>query len=138
MKSSMKAATIALVLATVLALPFLTLALAEQKDAQYIASGEKLFKQYCASCHGIDGKGTGPAAAALKVAPADLTALQKKGEKFPSAHVQTVIDGQRDIAAHGSREMPVWGTIFRTKRGDLGQADIVSLTKYLESIQKPS
>jgi mono/diheme cytochrome c family protein len=39
------------------------------------ASGQEMFVNYCAACHGKDGKGDGPAAPALKVAPADLTAL---------------------------------------------------------------
>jgi len=30
------------------------------------ASGKEMYVQYCASCHGKEGKGDGPAAAALK------------------------------------------------------------------------
>ncbi len=36
--------------------------------------GPDLYRLYCATCHGRDGKGNGPAAAALKVPPPDLTA----------------------------------------------------------------
>lgn len=42
------------------------------------ASGKEMFMSYCASCHGKDAKGDGPAASALKQAPADLTALAKQ------------------------------------------------------------
>jgi mono/diheme cytochrome c family protein len=109
-----------------------------KKNAEWIARGHKLFTQYCASCHGLDGKGSGPAAAALKTPPADLTAIQKQGGTFPEDHVRTVIDGERDLPAHGTREMPVWGRVLRRTRGDLAQADVVALTRYIQSIQKPS
>ena len=36
------------------------------------ASGKEMYLQYCASCHGKEGKGDGPAAAALKAAPNNL------------------------------------------------------------------
>jgi mono/diheme cytochrome c family protein len=42
-------------------------------DPAAVARGEPLFQTYCMVCHGTDGKGTGPAAAGLPHAPADLT-----------------------------------------------------------------
>jgi mono/diheme cytochrome c family protein len=42
-------------------------------DPRAVARGQKLFQTYCMVCHGTDGKGTGPAAAGLPHAPADLT-----------------------------------------------------------------
>jgi mono/diheme cytochrome c family protein len=111
-------------------------ALAGQKSA-YVEKGRKLFKQYCATCHGVTGKGDGPVGAALKIAPPDLTSIQKPGEKFPFDHVQTKIDGEKEVTAHGTNKMPVWGTIFRRTQGDLQRhADVYSLAKYIESIQK--
>jgi len=69
-----------------------------------------MFINYCAACHGKDGKGDGPAASALKVAPADLTALaQKNSGKYPVMRVTSVLNGQANLAAHGNKEMPVWG-----------------------------
>jgi mono/diheme cytochrome c family protein len=98
--------------------------------------GERLFRQYCASCHGIDGKGPGPVAAALKVGPPDLTTIQAPGQKFPSYRVATVIDGEKAIVAHGTRKMPVWGAVFRQTEGEaMKQARIYQLVKYVESIQ---
>jgi mono/diheme cytochrome c family protein len=75
--------------------------------------GKNVFNQYCASCHGILGKGDGPAASALKIPPADLTELaaRNKGE-FPSLRVMQAIKAGPSVPAHGSEIMPVWGTIF--------------------------
>jgi hypothetical protein len=39
------------------------------------APGAEPYAAYCASCHGADGRGTGPRAAALAEPPADLTRL---------------------------------------------------------------
>ena len=104
------------------------------------ASGKEMFNSYCAVCHGKDGKGDGPAASALKVPPADLTQLAKKnGGKFPSPHVASVIRGQADLAAHGNKEMPVWGPLFSSiSQGHEGQVQqrIANLVTYLESLQQ--
>jgi mono/diheme cytochrome c family protein len=102
----------------------------------YATKGKKLFAQYCASCHGTDGKGQGIVAMALKGAPPDLTMLQAPGEKFPFYEVQTKIDGEKAVTAHGTSKMPVWGTILRRTQGELQkEAEIYSLVKYVESIQ---
>jgi putative copper export protein/mono/diheme cytochrome c family protein len=42
-------------------------------SAESIARGQALFAQRCIACHGPDGEGNGPAAAALRIKPADLT-----------------------------------------------------------------
>lgn len=100
--------------------------------------GPDLFRAYCASCHGADGKGNGPTAAALKTKPPDLTTISRRsGGKFPSQRVREVIAGDNRIAAHGSREMPVWGPIFHQveRDRDWGYVRMENLTKYLESIQ---
>src|SRR5690348_11097592 len=77
------------------------------------ASGREMYTQYCAACHGKDGKGAGPAAPALKTAPTDLTGLStRNGGSFPETKVVHVIDGSDTVAAHGSRDMPVWGEVF--------------------------
>jgi len=79
--------------------------------AQDTDAGKLLFQSSCASCHGIDGKGKGSLRDQLKVPPSDLTVLSKKnGGVFPVGAMYEVIDGRTAIAAHGTREMPVWGT----------------------------
>jgi len=101
-------------------------------------SGREMYMQYCASCHGKDGRGDGPAATALKVAPTDLTTLAQKQGSFPELRVARVIEGSDNMAAHGSREMPIWGEVFN--RMDAGGAAtmklrIGNLTQYLKSLQ---
>ena len=46
----------------------------------------------------------------LTVRPANLRQLAKNnGGKFPFWEVYHKIDGQTEVRAHGTREMPVWG-----------------------------
>ncbi|HEV2351230.1 MAG TPA: cytochrome c [Terriglobia bacterium] len=101
-------------------------------------SGAKLYVSYCASCHGRDGKGDGPAAPALKGAPTDLTLLaSNNGGKFPADHVMHVLSSEAEVTVHGSKEMPVWGPIFRRLSPDqnLGVLRANNVTNYLKSIQ---
>jgi mono/diheme cytochrome c family protein len=103
------------------------------------ASGQEMFTQYCAACHGTDAKGDGPAASALKVPPPDLTALAKhNGGKFPGAHVASVLQFGSNMPAHGSKEMPIWGPLLQSlKRMDDAQVKqrIANLTDYIKSLQ---
>ena len=100
--------------------------------------GPELFRSYCASCHGLDAKGDGPAAVALKVMPANLTVLAKNnGGQFPSSRVRRTITGEEVLASHGSREMPIWSRCFHQIEADVdrGYVRLENLVKYLESIQ---
>ena len=103
------------------------------------ANGKQMFDNYCASCHGLDAKGHGPAAPALKTPPTDLTGLSRSNHgEFPEAHVIAVLQYGTTIPSHGAAEMPVWGPI-------LGKMDKVSpqvqklrvsnLVRYLETLQ---
>ena len=75
--------------------------------------GRQTYQQYCASCHGENAKGGGPAATALKTPPPNLTTLAKThGGKFPYEYVSGVVRFGKPISAHGSSDMPVWGPIF--------------------------
>jgi mono/diheme cytochrome c family protein len=100
-------------------------------------SGAELFKSYCATCHGIDAKGNGPMAAVLKVPPPDLTILTKRNNgKFPADHVATVLKNGVDVPAHGTAEMPIWGSTFADiKTHRIVTMRVTDLTRYLESLQ---
>lgn len=101
-------------------------------------NGPDLFRAYCASCHGKDAKGNGPAAVALKPKVPDLTLLAKNnGGKFPEDRVRKTILGDDALAAHGSREMPVWGPVFHQIENDVdwGHVRVANLAQYLKSIQ---
>ena len=112
--------------------------------------GEFEYETSCASCHGVTGKGDGPMAQHLVARPSDLTILAKNnGGVFPAQKVYEIIDGRKDVEAHGSREMPVWGRQFRSTVPhikELGLADfgpeiaharIASVIDYLYRIQEP-
>jgi len=97
-----------------------------------------MFLAYCAVCHGKDGQGGGPAAAALKKRPADLTQLSRKnGGAFPKDEVEAVIQGDTASGAHGSRDMPIWGNVFRSmSKPEIARLRIVNLAAYIESVQR--
>ena len=102
--------------------------------------GPDLFRAHCASCHGLDGKGSGPVAPTLKATVADLTVLAKRnGGKFPVERARRIISGNEpSLLPHGSREMPVWGPIFHQieEDQDFGNVRLKNLITYLESIQQ--
>jgi mono/diheme cytochrome c family protein len=95
-----------------------------------VVSGKLYFRQYCAQCHGMDATGNGPVAAALKKKPANLTVLAKNnGGVFPTEKVRDFIDGTKTAAAHGSREMPIWGYAFMYRQGAHASSGAPPLTK---------
>ena len=103
------------------------------------SSGQEMYRAYCAACHGTDGKGDGPTSAALKTRPSDLTDLAKRNAgKFLELSVFGTINGDLRITAHGSKDMPTWGAVFRQMDGtDVAGAKlrIRNLTKYIDSFQ---
>ena len=128
--------SIAVLAALFVAAGYLLLPTATANVADKNEHGQKLFMTYCASCHGADAKGNGPAAPALKKAPSDLTNIPKDNGKFPALRVKRVIGGDDFVTSHGSREMPVWGEIFRERRDrTVAVGNVYALTKYVESIQ---
>ncbi len=137
-----------IILAVVVTLGVLAAAQAEPKtEIKHVpikptspASGQEMYKNYCASCHGVEGKGNGPAAEALKVPPPDLTTLsQKNAGKYPAMKVAAILRGEEVFASHGSKGMPIWGNLFWSMSGGHAaevQQRIANLNDYLESLQK--
>ena len=103
------------------------------------ASGKEMYTAYCAVCHGVDGKGGGPAASALKVPPTDLALLSKNnGGKYPALKVEANIRSESTTPAHGSKDMPVWGALFWNMSGGHEgevQQRVSNLTSYIETLQ---
>lgn len=100
-------------------------------------AGPETFKAYCSQCHGVDAKGGGPAARALKVPPADLTQIARRnGGKFDPAKVKATITGDHEVPAHGTREMPMWGPVLRSvDSAPVTELRIRNLVVYLEGLQ---
>jgi mono/diheme cytochrome c family protein len=102
-----------------------------------MASGQQMFKAYCATCHGARGTGDGPVAAALKKAPTDLTQLARKHDgKFPRAYVAGLLKDVNEVA-HGSNDMPVWGPLLSSVSYNSSEMElrIYNIVAYIESIQ---
>jgi len=96
-----------------------------------------MFQNYCSACHGKAGKGDGPAAAALTKAPADLTKINaRNGGKYPEVRVKRYIEGLDELAAHGSRDMPMWGSLFRDLDRNTAQIRVQALSDYLKGLQQ--
>ena len=108
--------------------------------APNLAAGKKTYSQYCASCHGVNARGDGPAAQVLKTTPADLTTLaQRHGGKFPYEYVFDVLRFGTRFTSHGSSEMPIWGPIFGSMDNYNEAAvrkRIKDLSDYLASLQQ--
>jgi mono/diheme cytochrome c family protein len=125
----------------------LTMSFADQPKGTVVLSapktdptnGKMMYTSYCAPCHGADGRGNGPVAGVLKNPPTDLTSLARANHgKYPENHIVSVLRFGTDVRAHGSAEMPVWGTLFgkmsklNSQEKDLRTAN---LSHYVESLQ---
>lgn len=114
MMTSAKLRTVAVVHIGAMLIGLSVTALAADK----VDIGKIEYDSACASCHGVTGKGDGAMWALLVKQVPDLTALAKNNKGvFPFDRIYQTIDGrqEQDILSHGSREMPVWGSIFNNK-----------------------
>ncbi|SRR5579883_1225936 len=103
------------------------------------SSGAEMYKTYCAVCHGLDGRGHGPAAPALTAEIPDLTQLAKQNHgEFPVFRVAAAIQGDSVITAHGTKDMPIWGDVFRELKRDeaVVKLRVHNLTQYIASLQE--
>lgn len=107
------------------------------REPTYPANAAAAYARYCASCHGMTGRGDGPAAASLQPGPTDLT-----GSGLNLAELMRVIDGRRTVRAHGTAAMPVWGVVFeaegegseRQHRDALRR--VQGLAEYVQALQR--
>jgi mono/diheme cytochrome c family protein len=115
-------------------------------SADYVSmSGQNLYRRFCASCHGVQGRGDGPVAASLKVEVPDLSRIARRGgDLYPRDRIMRIIDGRFIVGAHGTRTMPIWGEdLSRLEIGnpDAERATQVVLDKladYVWQLQKPA
>jgi mono/diheme cytochrome c family protein len=101
-------------------------------------SGPEMYKAYCSPCHGLQGKGDGPAAPALKKQPTDLSTLAKTNKgKFPAGRITSTLNAA-GTPAHGSQEMPIWGDVFRAMEHDTASVNmrIMNVTRHIEALQQ--
>jgi mono/diheme cytochrome c family protein len=122
--------------AVVLLATTLTAAAAERPD------GTQLYMNHCAACHGVDGEGGGPVAAVMQTTVPNLRTLaQRNGGTFPSDAVTAYVDGRQVKAAHGDRQMPIWGDVFRGPEQGTAERTvrerIAALVTFLKGIQYP-
>ncbi len=110
-----------------------------------VTEGRVLYARYCASCHGLAADGHGPVASALVQSPSDLRRLaERQGTPLPADRLARFIDGREAVAAHGPREMPVWGERFSppepegSGRTPPVDARITRILDYLATIQLPA
>lgn len=109
------------------------------------ATGEALFADHCAVCHGGGLRGDGPMAAILTVTPPDLTRITERyGGAFPRSGIARRIDGRDPILSHGG-DMPIFGAVFSARsvavEGADGQSVLISpeafaLLSYIEAAQE--
>jgi mono/diheme cytochrome c family protein len=77
-------------------------------------TGARLYFNHCAACHGEAGEGTGPVATSMRVTMPNLRTLARRnGGVFPADAVTAYVDGREMNMAHGDRQMPIWGDVFK-------------------------
>lgn len=124
-------------------LPVLSLVTASAlaADESVEAAGKARFMESCAVCHGPEALGDGPYASLLTKKPANLTVLAKNnGGTFPFNVVYDSIDGRGPNGAHGTKDMPIWGSNWKGASAQGAETAlrgrILETILYLRSIQK--
>jgi mono/diheme cytochrome c family protein len=102
------------------------------------SSGQQEFERHCALCHGLDGKGQGPLASAMKLVPTDLTRLAARSNgEYPASRVGDVIRNGGGVLGHGSSAMLPWGNYFGEKgKPEVAKERIADLVTYIKSLQQ--
>ena len=108
-------------------------------------TGPDTYASYCAGCHGRTGRGDGPVAGSLRTPMPDLTTLSaRNGGAFPRTQVRAaIVNTERPIVAHGTRDMPVWGPIFHAldandRRVDVRIDNVVAFVQTMQPASSPA
>lgn len=120
-----------------IALSLLTASAAGSEEAAIW--GEAEYMRYCSACHGEAADGNGPVANVLTPRPPSLRALHARFGKPLGTGFVEFVSGTTMPRAHGTSDMPVWGSVLTepTKQGEQRDpADVLwKITVYLEKIQ---
>lgn len=129
-------------------LVLILVAVAAAQNVQFVSapntpadSGKEMYAAYCASCHGAQGRGDGPASSSYKTPRLDLTVLAKNHNGvFPAAYVNSVISGKVELPSHKTENgMPKWrnvliGVDFQRSQ-DVVERRVHNLTDYIQQLQ---
>jgi mono/diheme cytochrome c family protein len=123
------------------------LSFSDRATAQDTEIGREEYRLHCAACHGLEGRGDGPIGQILKTPAPNLALItERNGGKFPVRKIYDIIEGSSVIAAHGTRDMPLWGERYRKASkpqtpdqasiaSDLAQQRVLSLVYFLGTLQ---
>ncbi|MEM8580283.1 MAG: cytochrome c [Pseudomonadota bacterium] len=113
--------------------------------AQDINAGRQVFRDYCVTCHGMEGRGDGPMTQVLTIQPPDITRLtQNNSGVFPTSRVVAQVDGRVPVLGHGG-PMPIFGPVFEGRAGALDSETgapiltsetMVDVVSYLQTLQR--
>lgn len=108
-------------------------------------AGRQVFRDYCVTCHGMEGRGDGPMTQVLTIQPPDLTRLTANNDGvFPTSRVVAQVDGRVPVLGHGG-PMPIFGPVFEGQAGAmdsetgapiLTSQTMVDVVGYLETLQR--
>lgn len=88
------------------------------------------YQEFCASCHGAEGRGDGPTSSAFKTATLDLTRLAEKGShSFDTRNVRALIQkhrGESLLSADSDAEEAL----------SVARHRIALIARHLESLQR--
>lgn len=107
--------------------------------------GGALFRDHCATCHGLSARGDGPMGTILQIVPPDLTGLTRSNDGvFPMAWTVQRIDGRDVIISHGG-PMPIFGFLLDDRSGMIDDESgnpvftsqaVVDIASWLELMQR--
>ena len=94
-----------------------------------LAAGRDLYTSICWACHGLAGKGDGPAAAGMEVKPRDFTAKEFSVAGREEEVYRTISEGAAK-SFHGSESMLSW-------KGSLTPQQIRDVMAYIQTLKTP-
>lgn len=102
-------------------------------------SGYEMYTNYCAGCHGEDGRGKGRSSRYCTVPPADLTQLDRKNHgSYSPERVCQILRYGTGRPPKGQGYMPIWGLLLRSMNvdpPDVTEIRIHNLAEYVKILQ---